>query len=1234
MAKSGITFGDRGIFASNIIRRITGGVGKIEKKTASLTSGAFDNESNFRYDPPGTGLKSTQQISLEWSKYENHTFFNSAEAKVNVAFDEIINYYPFDGNRQELTNFLDGLTGFEKYVLDIFPKHKGFLHFSGSAAGEDPKHGHAVQLGTHINVKDYAGNLFPDLSKDRSGKPILDPAGGSITFEFQLYVPKSSKSTHPQVILQKLYGNDQGITIGLSGSLPFTGTSSDSKSEDHAGVIMMVTSGSTHLSASLQMPRDKWSQVCATFNRRPGKNRLEMYLDSKLQSISPAYDMDSINFKTSPLIIGSGSAHLTGSAEGPYSSSVFVPVQTFSGSIDELRIFHDVRTPDQQSAYSKKNVFPGANSLKLYFKFNEPTGSYTSNNVVLDSSGNSLHSRITSFKTENRDPQGIENPMTLERIEDSPVLFPDNGAVVNLNMGMLADAEEFDANNPNLITKLVPAHYLLAASQQEGKSTEAGGVGDPYSASGGREIPGGGDVPSPQIVASLLYTWAKYFDEMKIFIDQLSNVLHVDYDDNDTVASQFLPFIANYYGFSLPNSFTNASIDQVINGDNLSVDPSLSPNGLQYIQNQIWRRILINLNEILRSKGTIHSIKSLMRTVGLNPDNNFRFREYGGQSSREIGTARKLKSEVSALLDFSGSLRQYNQTITSSLGTANNQPFLQSPFLSGSRLAPGIPLIQNGSSFTKDSAGVIDGTTNPEDGLFTSGSWTYEGLYKFEKGIPNVPVHFLTQSLARICTTGSQLGDNAYPNLLVNLIAFWSGSQNETGSLRLYARPGLGSGAEVAPTLVFSLNDVNVFDGSQWHISFGRDRNDQVDSVYSSSYFLRAGKQNFGEIIQYKSTSVFFSEEGDVARAASGPGGAWQNMTAMHNPSGSFLVIGSQSLGPSSEVSSVNVFLNSHNNVADSAARYTKFSGQVGQIRFWSKGLTVTEDMSHVQNFKSVGVQDPKKNFNFVTNASGSFERLRIDASIDQQVTKSNVHGQVTLFDFSQANVSGTRGEYWRPAGDMNKMYFHLTGSGFVPDAQIIKPEKFDYSIIDPKFDEGGTTNKIRIRSWQNYENVKLYGGEVAPLYEIPPSEKPTDDTRFGIEVSSVQALNEDIVNIFATLESFDNILGAPELLFSHDYPDLRVLRDIYFQRLTDKVNIKSFFEFFKWFDSSVGVIIESLVPRKTKFLGVNFVIESHMLERAKMNYNYGDVYLGENNRHGLKGTILLRQIVGEIKRF
>src|SRR5271165_3529979 len=57
--------------------------------------------SSFQYDPPSTGLKSTQQLNVDWSQFQNHTFFMSAEANVNLAFNSIINGFPFDGTRLE-----------------------------------------------------------------------------------------------------------------------------------------------------------------------------------------------------------------------------------------------------------------------------------------------------------------------------------------------------------------------------------------------------------------------------------------------------------------------------------------------------------------------------------------------------------------------------------------------------------------------------------------------------------------------------------------------------------------------------------------------------------------------------------------------------------------------------------------------------------------------------------------------------------------------------------------------------------------------------------------------------------------------------------------------------------------------------------------------------------------------------------------------------------------------------
>ncbi|HAI40413.1 MAG TPA: hypothetical protein DCM40_21065 [Maribacter sp.] len=40
-----------------------------------------------------------------------------------------------------------------------------------------------------------------------------------------------------------------------------------------------------------------------------------------------------------------------------------------------------------------------------------------------------------------------------------------------------------------------------------------------------------------------------------------------------------------------------------------------------------------------------------------------------------------------------------------------------------------------------------------------------------------------------------------------------------------------------------------------------------------------------------------------------------------------------------------------------------------------------------------------------------------------------------------------------------------------------------------------------------------------------------------------------------------------------------------------------------------MGEIIAELIPKKTNYFGINFVIESHVLERNKFAYHFLDLY-------------------------
>ena len=1233
---------DLGLFGAKSINKLLRPSSVVIDQTqASISQSNTLPSASFRWDQGWpVGLKSTQQLRLDFSKFENHTFFNSAEVKVNVAFDRVINTFPFDASKVEIEQFFDELGGFENYVLDRWPKSKNFLHFSGTTTEETPRGSYSAELGTHVKVSDHAGTLKPALSKNKTGEAILSSFGrgdlkGSISFEMQLFVPRGAPApTDTQVIVQKLSGTDSsdhhGITIGLDNIDPDVDPSVTMKK---CYLVMIASSGSGNvLSAKMKIKKGGFTHICCVLDRQTSHHKIKLYQSGNFVVSSSVGHLGPLNFAGSDLIIASGSGHVTGT-----DGRLFNPVHTFSGALDDFRVWHQERTPKDQKEFQLDNVFAQP-PLKLYFKFNEPTGSYTSNNILIDSSGNSLHSVVTNFTASLRDKLGLANPMIDERSKFNPVLFPTVDEVVALNADLLNSASLYDAANPNLITRLIPPHYLIQDAYAQGFASEQASIGELY-VTGSQSFPGGGTLNSGQIIATLLFVWAKFFDDVKMYVDQFSELINVDYSDDVGVPDHFLAFAAARRGFPMPNMFNNPDILQFLEGEDVLTNKKFAALSLRAVQNQIWRRILVNLNDIIQSKGTVHSIKALFRAGGINPDTNLRLREFGGANIAEVFTKnppRISSFKVSSMFEMSGGLAWTDsmENEENVQGFHSKMPHFVSPFLSGSRVELGFPQMGTWAGTTSgtmvrpdyikslaNTKGPLTSTyiygvsNNQSDGLFTSGSWTYEAFYKFEN-LSGSLRHFHTQSLVRLETTSSGIGLGGYgsrfasPFLTFNLVALSASNKIvDTGSLKLYARP-----ERIHSTLVkfpdmmrLVLTGVNIFDGGNWHISFGRVRNDQFGSRHSSSYFLRAGKPLNGELAEYYATSSLFGTGVDgYEYATDHPFGydTQQSYDQDYNHRGYFAAIGSQSInkwaGTLGKWELLNNVPTSITNNKDERGQIltTNFSGRFARLRFWSKALTETETIEHTRNFQSLGVKDPTTNFNFTVSPLGAFEKLRLDVSVDQPITASNQSGLIALTDFSQQFTGTTPGN--------NDPLPPRPGVGGLPPSELaIKANMFSYSFFNPKFDERSSNNKIRIRSFENFENIERLGGEVAPVYEVPKSERPIDDTRFSVEASVVHALNEDIVNIFATFEKFNEYVGRPELLFAENYPDLRILRSIYFDRLTDKINIKAFFEVFRWLDDSYGILVERLVPSKTKFLGMNFVIESHMLERSKFRYGY-----------------------------
>ena len=1124
--------------------------------------------------PLSDGLYSTQQLNINWSEFSEHTFFHSAEVKVNAAYERIINQFPYDGSAIEKQEFFDAMNGFEAYVYDLFPRYTGYLNFNKNIK---------------IVTEDSQGYLYPSLSRKKSLQSVLG-AGvqkSGYTLEFFIHPPDDSTAHNRQVIFQKL--SDDGTT-GIS-----VFVSSSAGTDDTVNIHSIFSSGSglassqrdtyvLHVSSSI--PKGVFSHIGIVYDKTE-TNGMFITKNGKLTDIETStLDFDKIDFLRSNITIGSGSSHVGSIVSNavPANGYTFEADEMLTGSIDELRFWTYAKTVTDISS-SINTSATETDGLALYYKFNEPTGSYANAALVLDSSGNGLHANITNYVSANRIVE-TKVPLKYEAQKDNPVLFPDYPTLTAQNIRLLNSASNYDVINPNYILKLIPSHYLDNDLIQPSDPS----ILPEYTSS--IAIPGGGKMPSNQIIAHFLYLWAAFFDDVKLYIDSFSDINALNYLDINGIPQNALEMVARQHGYELPNIFTSASPDQYNHGRRLNDEVSNSDKSLKNILASIWRRVTTELPHISRSKGTLASIRMMLNSFGIDADSNFRIREFGTHPGfPNTVSTRKDKTKNTLAINFN----------TQSM-------YMHSDNLVAHRWEPGIPAFNFALPvFDPENA---EWTTDTKQINLTSGSFTFESHYALSENTP-----YATMSLARVDLSASDGTVSPFVNCLI-----YSGTQYnpEDYKIRLVVA---ASGSSATPDVDLTIPNVNMFDGNRWYVNFSRENNGARSKMH-----LRALSANGARIYANYVTSSFFENVKDH------PFDGYKKTTTPATPP---ITDRSSDDLPFISVGKTVDYTTKHlNNTANANQGFanTNFSGSMYNMRFWSKHLDTDETNDHALNPFSFGAKDPVVNSQFV---HPSFAGLGVTASHDGsnyflpdsydptskmiQVNSGSWQRLRMLIENIDTFATGTNASGTMIIHDSSRNGYNLNVRGAQPSTDILTFKQINYSIFDPNWDSNYVSNKVRVRSFIDEDLAAQSGVVHGSLSTLDPAEKVPDDKRFSIEASISQALNEDISNKISDIFFISSGVGAPEMQYSLRYPDLDRLADKYFNRLQDKVDFKNYFEFFKWFDTNFSTMIEQMIPTTTEFLGVNFVIESHMLERNKIEYKQADVHIDLSRRLAAK---------------
>ena len=108
-------------------------------------------------------------------------------------------------------------------------------------------------------------------------------------------------------------------------------------------------------------------------------------------------------------------------------------------------------------------------------------------------------------------------------------------------------------------------------------------------------------------------------------------------------------------------------------------------------------------------------------------------------------------------------------------------------------------------------------------------------------------------------------------------------------------------------------------------------------------------------------------------------------------------------------------------------------------------------------------------------------------------------------------------------------------------------------------------------------------------------------DYYFQIEKSMYQTISDEMLNIFATIVDFNNLIGEPVNRYRQRYKRMEKLRQLFFERVENTPSLDKYVQFYEWIDASLNVMIQQLLPASANFSeDIRNMVESHILERNK----------------------------------
>ena len=262
----------------------------------------------------------------------------------------------------------------------------------------------------------------------------------------------------------------------------------------------------------------------------------------------------------------------------------------------------------------------------------------------------------------------------------------------------------------------------------------------------------------------------------------------------------------------------------------------------------------------------------------------------------------------------------------------------------------------------------------------------------------------------------------------------------------------------------------------------------------------------------------------------------------------------------------------------------------VSATRYWTKYIDDKSLKQHAFDFENHGIVSASSHLSPLDpdNAKTlNIHTLALNYEFTN-VTSSDSSGKFTVTDISSGSLDGINGSFGK-LGSISSYLYPGAAFGFSANSvnAVIKNEVNTSQFINPELSISDNLVQIKTDDDKLFDSV-----DTIPNYH------------HVLEKSMYNSISEEMLNFFAGVNDFNNLIGHPVHQYRKEYKGLTKLREIFFRRVTKVSDVEKFVDYYKWFDDSVSQIIGQLIPASAEYTpDILNTIESHVLERNKYQH-------------------------------